>query len=117
MQILKNVDILDLTRTHIYMGHTSKEDPLPYKVFIEALDPTKKVVFDESALQILNNKVTERVQQFDNGRDPRVVNYIKEFVGRMLTELYRNGLVELEDIPEGSDDPYMEVKKQFKSLT
>lgn len=117
MQILKNVDILDLTRIHIYLGQPTREDPLPYKVFIEAVDQTKKVVFDEDALKILNQKITDRVQQFDDGRDPRVVDYVKEFVGRMLTELYRNGLVELEDIPEGSDDPYAEVKKQLKHLT
>ena len=112
MQILKNVDILDLVRIHIFRGQPTKGDPLPYRIEIQSIDESKRVIFDESALKVLNHRLTENVQKFDDGRDPRVRDYIEEFVGRMLTELYRNGLVELEEIPDSPDDPYADVRNR-----
>jgi hypothetical protein len=111
MHILKNVDILDLVRIHVYKEKPTREDPLPYRVFIESIDSSKRIVFDEAALNILNQKVTERSQAFGDGRDPRIQDYIKEFVGRMVSELGKNGLAVIEDIPEGSEDPYATLRK------
>ena len=111
MQILDKVDIKDLIRIHVFMGQPTKEDPLPYRVMVEPIQKTKHIIWDESALATFNAIVTEKCQQFDDGRDPRVIDYIKEFTERMMSELHRNGLIVLEDIPEGSDDPYATVKK------
>jgi hypothetical protein len=111
MDILKNVDILELVRIYVYPGEPTREDPMPYRVEIQSIDPKKKVVFDEKALSVLNHRLTERAQEFDDGRDPRVVDYIKEFVGRMLSELSRNGLVVLDDISDEPEDPYAAVRK------
>ena len=106
---LKNVSIADLVTVHIFKGIPTEFDKMPYEVVVDCLDRTKRVVFDVDALKVVNQKVTEKVQQFKDGRDPKVVEYIKEFVTRMLVELHKNGLVILEDIPE-AEDPYASVR-------
>lgn len=112
MDIIKHVDILELIRIHVFRGEPSRKDPLPYMVEIEPLDKTKKIVFDEKALEVLNRKLTEKAQTFEDGRDPRIKDYIQEFVGRMVSELARNGLVGLEDIGDAPEDPYAHIRKQ-----
>lgn len=112
MDIIKNVDILELIRIHVFQGEPTREDPMPYRVMIESLDQSKKVVFDEKALSIMNDKLTERAQLFEDGRDPRVTDYIQEYVSRMVSELHRNGLVELQEIGDVKEDPYASVRKQ-----
>lgn len=113
IDILKSVDILDLIKVKVYKSKPTSEDPSPVRVVIETIEKTKKVIFDESALDILNKKLSERVATMSY-YDPKTLGYIEEFAGRMVSELYRHGLVELEDIPEASGDPYGEVKKHFK---
>lgn len=111
MEILKNVDILELVTIHVYRGDPTHDDPMPYRVMIESLDKGKKVVFDEKALQTMNYHLTEKAQQFQDGRDPRVKDYIQEFVGRMVSELAKNGLVVLEDVGDEKEDPYANLRK------
>jgi hypothetical protein len=91
-------------------------NPGRFEVQIASIDDKKNVVFDERALAVLNERVTEKSKQFSDARDPRVRGYIKEFVGRMASELYKNGLMELEDIDqqEGSpEDPYSKAKRLY----
>lgn len=110
--LLDNVGFLDRVRIHVYPGKPNPGDNYPFRVEFESLDNTKKVVFDESSLKRMNEILTEKASQF-HPTDPRLRGYIEEFVGRLTTELYRNGLVALEEIPDAPDDPYASVKKKF----
>ena len=112
MDIMSKVDLLDLIKVNVFldMEVLSKENPLPYRVSISPLDESKRFIIDDDALKTLNQKITEKVQQFENGRDPRVVGYIKEFASRMISELSRNGLALLEDIPEAAEDHYAKLR-------
>lgn len=110
MKNLKNVEVTDLVRIHVLEGMSTPQDRLPYQVIVEPIDDTQRVVFDDGALKVLNDRITDKVQQFENGRDPRVIKYIEEFVARMISELYRNGLMILEDLPESPEDPYAAVR-------
>jgi len=108
MQIMNQVDILDLVRIHVFrIPNTAR-----FEVQVEAVDKTKNVVFDEDALKVLNQKVTERAAQFE-ARDPRAIGYIEEFVGRLTSELYRNGLVELATVSDEDQDPYADLRKEY----
>jgi hypothetical protein len=111
--LLKHVDILDLVTINIFKGPVSKEDPNPLVVSIDPLDRSQRVVFDDGALKVMNEKLTEKLADKD-ARDSNTIEYLKEFVGRFVSELYRNGLCLIEDIPEGNADPYAEAKKLFR---
>jgi hypothetical protein len=110
MGILKNVDISELIRIHVFRDKPTPQDKMPYRVVVESLEKDKRVVFDPDALKVLNQKVTENAQRFDDGRDPRVAEYIKEFISKMISELHRNGLVVLENIPDGPEDHYASLR-------
>jgi len=100
MNIMKKVDILDLINIEISvdaMGHLH--------VDFVSLDMAKQVIIDTQAMEVLNKTLTEKVVG-KSPKDPNVIGYVKEFVGKMVSELYRNGLILLEDIPEAHDDPY-----------
>lgn len=111
--ILKHVDLLDLITVNIFRGQATVGDPNPYVISVVPLDQTKRVVFDADALKALNNKLTEKIHG-KNPSDPNTISYMKEFASRMISELYRNGLVLLEDIPDAKDDPYEQARKMFK---
>lgn len=111
--ILANVDILDLVVINVFKGTPTLQDPSPFVVTVDPLDQTKKVVFDPSALKVLNDKLTEKIAGSD-AKDLNTVGFIKEFAGKMISGLYKNGLVIIEDIPDAVDDPYAEAKKQFR---
>jgi hypothetical protein len=111
--ILTNVDITDLVVINVFKGQASKQDPNPLVVTVDPIDNTKKVQFDTSALTVLNNRLNEKVRGA-NSKDPNTVGWIKEFVTKMISEFYRNGLIEIVDIPDTPDDPYAEAKKLIK---
>lgn len=110
---LKHIDILDLVTIDLY--HTGVATmPGHVSVSFTPLEVTKRVIFDESAKKVLEEKILERAANKDL-KDPKIANYIKEFAGRMLSELYKNGLVLLEEIPDAPNDPYWQVKQQLKN--
>jgi hypothetical protein len=108
--ILKNVDIADLVVVNVFKGQPTPLDKNPFVVTVDPIDQTKKVQFDSSALAVLNTKLTEKVKGA-NAQDPNTVGYMKEFVTKMVSEFYRNGLIEIVDVPEAAEDPYAEAKK------
>ena len=113
MQVMNCVDILDLINIRILQG-TPTIHGAPLYVQIEPIDRCKNIVFDTDALETLNNRVTEVVRDRQlSVRDPNSFKYVEEFVGRMVSELYRNGLVEIEEAKEGSDDPYEAVRHKY----
>lgn len=108
MQVMNKVDILDLVHIHVFrIPNTAR-----FEVQIEAIEKNKNVIFDEDALKIMNQKITEKAAQFE-ARDPRAKDYIQEFVGRMTSELYRNGLVALDIVTDEPDDPYADIRKKY----
>jgi hypothetical protein len=110
MEIMKHVDILDQVTIHVFrMPNTAR-----FEVQIEPVDKNKNVVFDEDALRVMNEKITEKAAQFE-ARDPRAKDYIEEFIARLTSELYRNGLVELQEVEEPKD-PYQEIKDKYKRM-
>jgi hypothetical protein len=112
--ILKHVDVLDLIKVEVFTPNIYK--PGDIQVDLVALEKDKRVVIDDSALKSLNQTLYERCQQFEDARDPKVKEYIKEFVGRMCSEWHRNGLLEIEDIPEGVTDHYEDARRQAREL-
>lgn len=113
IDILKNVEFLDLVRIHVLRGHPVPGDLYPFRVEFEPLDKSKRVVFDESEFRTMNQVLSEKATQF-HPNDPRFKGYIEEFAGRLASELYRNGLAELEEIPDAPSDPYADLRKQFR---
>ncbi len=107
------VDILDLISvTVVRLPPASPQDLAPISVELIPHEEGKQVVVDETALATLNANLSEKAKQLElDPRNPQTFSYLQEFVGRMVSELYRNGLVELEDVPEGADDPYHKVRK------
>lgn len=98
-------DLVTLTVNHVGRGHMM--------VDIIPLDKSKRVVFDPDALKAMNEKIVEKVREFDI-RDPRAKQYIEEFVWRMLPEMDRCGLMVVEDIPEAPDDPYQAIRRKYE---
>lgn len=110
---LKHVDIIDLVVINIYRGPSIPGDPNPLTVDIAPIDPTKRLIWDTDSLKTLNRKLTEKLAGTEL-TNPNTIQYVKQFTGTMLSELYRNGLVLFEDLPESPDDPYAEAKRQFR---
>jgi len=112
MQIMEQVDFLDLVSVVVLRGQGSPIDPCPVLIQFEPLDETKNVVFDPDALRIMNQQVSDRIGSMKlKWSDPNARQYLEEFVGRLVAELYKNGLVALDDAKEGPDDPYQHVRK------
>ena len=107
-EIMNHIDILDQIQIDVFRIPNTAN----FEVEISCLDRTKNVVFDEKALRVMNQKITEKAAQFE-ARDPRAKTYIEEFVGRLTSELFRNGLAEIEDIPDAVD-PYEDLRRRFK---
>lgn len=112
--VLKHVDILDLVVVNIFKGLASKEDPYPLVISIDPLEADRRFVIDSDAQKVLNDKLSEKLKDADP-RNPNVIQYAKEFIGKMISELHRSGLCFIEDMPEAKDDPYADAKKLFKS--
>jgi hypothetical protein len=111
---LKHVDIIDLVTINIYRGPSVPGDVNPLTVDISPIDPTKRLIWDTDAIKTLNTKLTEKIAGTELNH-PNTVQYITQFAGSMLSELYRNGLVLFEDLPDSPDDPYAEAKRQYRS--
>jgi hypothetical protein len=111
--ILKNVDIADLIVVNVYKGKPQVGDPNPFIVAVDPIDQTKKVVFDESSLKVLNARLTEKLKDADS-TNPNTVQYIKEFATKMVSEFYKNGLLEIVDIPDSPEDPYELAKRAIQ---
>ena len=106
---MKHVNIADLIKITIYQGKSN------FDVQIDCLDPKKNIVFDEKALQTFNEQLTDRCRGMSAG-DPKTQKYIEEFTYRMITELARNGLVELEDAKEQDDDHYKKMRNKYSKM-
>lgn len=113
VNILTNVDISDLITVNVYKGNPLPGDPCPLTVTVDPIDQTKRVVFDTDALKTMNAKLTEKIRGSDP-KNPNTAQYIKEYVTKMVSGFYKNGLLIIEDMPEAPDDPYKEAKAQFK---
>lgn len=111
--ILKNVDIADLIVVNVYKGKPQIGDPNPFVVAVDPIDQTKKVVFDEGSLKVLNARLTEKLKGADS-TNPNTVQYLKEFATKMVSEFYRNGLLEIVEIPDSPEDPYEAAKKAIR---
>jgi hypothetical protein len=110
---MKNIEFLDLVNIVVTRGIPTAIDPCPVIVSFDPIDKEKNIVFDEDALKTMNNKITERMIKMGlNVRDPNVFEYIKEFAGRLAAELYRNGLIEFEDVKDAPEDPYAKVRNK-----
>jgi hypothetical protein len=90
-----------------------KPNKADFEVSIISLDPHMKIVFDESALKTMNEKISEKAAQFE-ARDPRAKTYIEEYVSRMLPELQRVHLLEFQEIKDEPEDPYKFIRESFK---
>lgn len=110
VNILKNVEISDLIVVNVFKGKPSKLDPNPFVVTVDPIDQAKKVTFDSSALKVLNDRLSEKIKGA-NSTDPKTVQYMKEFVTKMVSEFYRNGLLEIVDVPDSPEDPYEQAKR------
>jgi len=86
---LKHVDILDLVVVNIFKGLASKEDPYPLVISIDPLEADKRFVIDADAQKVLNEKLSEKLKDADP-RNPNVIQYAKEFIGKMISELHRS---------------------------
>lgn len=107
LNIMNHVSILDLVNIHVLrIPNTAM-----FEINIESLDKDKQFVIDPDALRILNQKLTEKVSVLEVN-DPKARYYMEEFTAKMISELHKNGLAMLEDIPDAPKDPYAEVKKQ-----
>lgn len=106
---MKNVNIADLIKIKVYQGKSALD------VQIECLEPGKDVIFDESALRELNNQLTERCKTMSMA-DPKTEKFVEEFVYRMVTELYRNGLVELVESQAPIEDHYAKLRKNYHKM-
>lgn len=109
MDIMKHVDVLDLIKINVYRPNIFK--PTEFQVDLECLEKDKQVVVDEDELQTLNRILTEKCREFEDARDPRVVGYIEEFVGKMCQEWHTAGLLVIEEIKDTPKDPYKEAKE------
>lgn len=107
------VDILDLVEITITrLPPQGFNNMCPISVDIVPYDKTKMLFIDESEMAKFNHVITERAKQLDlDPRNPQSTFYLKEFTARWLSEIYRNGLAELDNIPEGQDDPYKKVRQ------
>ena len=114
MQIMDHVDILDLIEIQVFRPNIYEVGA--FEVSIEALDRTKNVVIDEDELKTLGPIITEKCREFKDAREQKVAEYIKEFVGRMCSEWHRVGLLVLDEVKEGHDDPYKTAKDMFKNV-
>lgn len=84
-----------------------------FVVDIVPLDKEKRFIMDPKASATMNEKITEKCRTLD-ARDPRTKLYIEEMVSRLVTELHRVGLCDLEDVPE-MEDPYKSIRQKFHS--
>lgn len=104
MDIMKHVDILDLVEVVIVVDNYGS-----MSIDFLCREPNKRVVIDENAkIKIERDIASKLVGKSKN--DENALGYAKEFAGKMLSALYQNGLVELEDIPEAPDDPYKSLR-------
>ena len=109
MNIINHVDILDLITIRVYNPNIYK--PAEFAVDLSANEKGKVVVIDTSAKTIMNESVTKKAREFTSARDPKVKDLIREYVGRMCTELAKSGLLIIEKAPEKSEDPFAEAKR------
>jgi len=109
--IMNHVDFLDLVKITVTRFPNSGQ----FKVFVEAIEKNKKVIFDEDALRTMNNKITEVCKEKKlSALDPNTVGYIKEFIEKLVSELARHGLIELVEYEDQPDDPYAKIRQQYE---
>ena len=109
------VDILDLVDIVCYrVPPRNPVDRAPIGIDIVPHDKTKQVVWDQDSLKNFNNILTEKSKslKFNN---PNSLDYLKQYVGMMLSELYRNGLVDFEELSDAPEDHYAHLRKNFRN--
>lgn len=84
-----------------------------FVVDIVPLDKHKRFVMDPKAMETMNEQITSKCRVLE-ARDPRTRLYIEEMVSRLITELNRVGLCQIEDVPE-MEDPYKAIRQKFHS--
>jgi len=107
INIMQNVSFLDLVQIRVF-----QTTPENIQVTFECIEKNKNVVFDEKALKEMNYKINEKVIGM-NAKDPKVKEYINEFVAKLAEALYKNGLVEIVEATEAKTDPYGDLRNQF----
>jgi len=111
MQIMNSVDFLDLVDIIVVRDRPTPIDPCPVAIHIEPLDKSKNVVFDSKALVSFNETISERIRNLNlSWKNPNTVSYIQEVVGRIVSEMYRNGLVALENASDSPIDHYADLR-------
>ncbi len=110
MNIMKRVDILDQVKVMV-------TQPMPgnFAVSFEPYDRKQHVVIDEKAKAVMDEKITEKAKALV-AKDPNTKEFIREFAGRLLSELYRVELAILEDVPESPTDPYADIRKKYRFI-
>lgn len=101
--IMKHVDILDQIRIHVM--HVGKGF---INLQIETIDSSKRVVIDQAAKKTLEEEIIKKVAEQKWSETTR--NYIEEYAARMISSLHKNGLVEIDDLPDAPDDPYKHAR-------
>ncbi len=107
--IMNHVDILDQVKVIV-------TQPMPgnFAISFEPYDVTKQVIIDSSAHEAMNQQITEKAGG-RSAKDPNTVEYIKEFAGKLLSELFRTQLAILEEIKDAPKDPYESFRRKFTS--
>ena len=111
VNVMKHVAFTDLVRVHVIEdrpGHVSVE--------FECLEKGMQVEFDTGSLKELNARINEKIQSFAHSDIPnaKIKEYVSEFVTRMAEALHKNGLVEINPIPDAADDPYADLRNLHK---
>ncbi len=108
IDIMKHVDILDQVKVIV-------TQPMPghFAIDFEPHDRTKQVIIDSKAKMVMDQKISEKTVGRP-AKDPNTLEYIKEFAGKLLSELFRVQLAALETIPDAPKDPYQDIKSKFR---
>lgn len=101
---MDSVDILDRVDILVFQFH-----PGHFSVDFKVKEKEKHLVFDETALKTLQDKVLD-LTRGKNAKDPNTVGYIQEYVGRLIREYHKVGLAVIEDIPDSPDDHYAKFR-------
>jgi hypothetical protein len=104
--ILNHVEMKDLVSIHVFrIAGTGQFD-----VQIVPHDTTKRFVIDEKAKQTMEDELTRRTAIL-NANDPKAKEYMEEFTMKLITELQKHKLCDIEVVPDSPEDPYSDLRK------
>ena len=116
VNIMNRVDIADLITVKAFTPNAFRLDKID--IDIQPVEPNKKVVIDCDALTRYNQIVTQKAQELCRKglKDySKLRMFLEEMTLRMCSEWHRNGLLILEELPDGPEDPYAESRKKYSS--